>query len=150
MSCWIKLGIEPTKDQDVIRGAYRARLPEFHPETDPQGFQLLRQAYEHALKLATRTDDEDDEEDEDVGEEQAYAERPPRPPRVHPVIATFARMLADPARRGVDGNRGTWIADPDGNRIEIMEMAPGCIQHEAIATLKRTGSATSLLRPLKG
>lgn len=100
MSCWIKLGIEPTKDQDVIRGAYRARLPEFHPETDPQGFQLLRQAYEHALKLATRTDDEDeDEDDEDAGEEQAYAERPPRPPRVHPVIATFARMLADPARR---------------------------------------------------
>ena len=62
-----------------------------------------------------------------------------------PLTAAF-----DPARRGVDGNRGTWIADPDGNRIEIMEMAPGCIQHEAIATLKRTGSATSLLRPLKG
>jgi len=56
----------------------------------------------------------------------------------------------DASRRGVDGNRGTWIADPDGNRIEIMEMAPGCIQHEAIATLNRTGAATTLLRPLKG
>ena len=54
MSCWIKLGIEPTKDQDLIRGAYRARLPEFHPETDPQGFQALRQAYEHALKFAAQ------------------------------------------------------------------------------------------------
>ena len=99
MSCWIKLGIEPTKDQDLIRGAYRARLPEFHPETDPQGFQALRQAYEHALKFAAQADDEDDEEDDTEAEHETYAERPPRPPRVHPVIAIFARMLADPARR---------------------------------------------------
>lgn len=91
MSCWIKLGIEPTKDQDIIRGAYRARLPEFHPETDPEGFQVLRAAYEHALKLATSDDDEDDED-------EAPAARS-RPPRVHPAIATFARMLADSARR---------------------------------------------------
>ncbi len=56
----------------------------------------------------------------------------------------------DPARRGVDGNRGAWIADPDGNRIEIMEMAPACIQHEAIATLHQTGAATALVLPLKG
>ena len=34
--------------------------------------------------------------------------------------------------RGVDGNRGMWITDPNGNRIEIMEMAPNCIQFEAI------------------
>ncbi len=33
--------------------------------------------------------------------------------------------------RGIDGNRGMWIADPDGNQIEIMEMAPNCIQYEA-------------------
>ena len=62
-----------------------------------------------------------------------------------PLTAPF-----DPARRGVDGNRGTWIADPDGNRIEIMEMAPNCVQYEAIANLAKTGAATSLVRPLKG
>jgi lactoylglutathione lyase len=28
-----------------------------------------------------------------------------------------------------------WIEDPDGNRIEIMEMAPGCIQQKAIENL---------------
>lgn len=33
--------------------------------------------------------------------------------------------------RGVDGNWGMWIEDPDGNRIEIQEMAPECIQFEA-------------------
>lgn len=38
--------------------------------------------------------------------------------------------------RGVDGNRGMWIEDPDGNRIEIMEMAPDCIQHRALARLR--------------
>ncbi len=38
--------------------------------------------------------------------------------------------------RGVDGNRGMWIEDPDGNRIEIMEMAPDCIQFRAVANLR--------------
>lgn len=61
-----------------------------------------------------------------------------------PLTAPF-----DPKRRGVDGNRGTWIADPDGNRIEIMEMAANCVQYDAIAMLAKTGSATSLVRPLK-
>ena len=62
-----------------------------------------------------------------------------------PLTASF-----DPAKRGVDRNRGTWIADPDGNRIEIMEMAADCIQYEAIEKLASTGKPTSLLAPLKG
>ncbi|NVZ53759.1 DUF805 domain-containing protein [Pseudomonas sp. B6002] len=52
MTCWVILGIEPTTDSDLIRGAYRARLPAFHPERDPSGFQALRGAYESALALA--------------------------------------------------------------------------------------------------
>lgn len=39
--------------------------------------------------------------------------------------------------RGVDHNRGMWIEDPDGNQIEIMEMAPESIQLEAIRRLAR-------------
>jgi len=54
----------------------------------------------------------------------------------------------DPARRGVDGNRGMWVVDPDGNRIEIMEMAPQCDQYEAIRTFHATGRATTLSRPI--
>jgi len=50
--------------------------------------------------------------------------------------------------RGVDGNRGMWITDPNGNRIEIMEMAPGCIQYEALRALQKTGEPTALLRPV--
>ena len=46
--------------------------------------------------------------------------------------------LSRPRRdaRGVDRNRGMWIEDPDGHRIEIMEMAPNCLQYEAIAAWK--------------
>ena len=52
MSCWIHLGIEPTRDLQAIRLAYRNLLPRHHPETDPQGFQALREAYEAALQQA--------------------------------------------------------------------------------------------------
>lgn len=74
-----------------------------------------------------------------------------------PDIEAAARHLAavgiplatalDPARRGIDRNRGMWIEDPDGNRIEIMEMAPDCIQWEAIARLKAGGGKTALVAP---
>ncbi len=49
---------------------------------------------------------------------------------------------------GVDGNRGAFIVDPDGNRIEIMEMAPDCIQNEAIKAFNAGKGPTSLNRPL--
>lgn len=51
-NCWKILEIEETTDVDIIRRAYLALLPSFHPETDPQGFKQLRQAYEDALRIA--------------------------------------------------------------------------------------------------
>ncbi len=54
----------------------------------------------------------------------------------------------DPAKRGVDRNRGMWITDPDGNRIEIMEMAPNCVQYEAIAAFNAGKGVTALVAPL--
>jgi lactoylglutathione lyase len=53
-----------------------------------------------------------------------------------------------PTKRGVDGNRGMWVTDPDGNRIEIMEMAAGCVQYEALRAVKRGEPAHSLKRPI--
>jgi lactoylglutathione lyase len=53
-----------------------------------------------------------------------------------------------PTRRGVDGNRGMWVTDPDGNRIEIMEMAPNCVQYEAIRALHSGEPPHSLVRPV--
>jgi lactoylglutathione lyase len=40
------------------------------------------------------------------------------------------------AKLGLDGNNQCWIKDPDGNRIEFMEMLPGNMQEQAIARLR--------------
>lgn len=40
-------------------------------------------------------------------------------------------------REGPDGNRQAWIEDPDGVRIELMEMKQDCIQFEAVRRLKQ-------------
>jgi lactoylglutathione lyase len=53
----------------------------------------------------------------------------------------------DSTRRGVDKNRGMWVTDPDGNRIEIMEMASDCVQFEALRNMDANGKPTSLVRP---
>jgi lactoylglutathione lyase len=47
--------------------------------------------------------------------------------------------LTSPISAGLDGNRGAWITDPDGNRIELMEMNPDCIQYQAIRRLRAEG-----------
>lgn len=86
MSCWIRLGIEPTQDLDAIRLAYRGRLPAHHPETDPEGFQALRAAYEEALRLAR--------EQETQEAEPRVAEDTP-----HPALQHFHRLLEEPSLR---------------------------------------------------
>jgi lactoylglutathione lyase len=56
--------------------------------------------------------------------------------------ATVARMKANGVtmlsemKQGIDGNPNAWVEDPDGNRYELMEMTPGCIQAKAITALK--------------
>jgi lactoylglutathione lyase len=40
-----------------------------------------------------------------------------------------------PEKFGLDGNNQCWIKDPDGNRIEFMQMLPGNMQEAAIARL---------------
>jgi len=43
--------------------------------------------------------------------------------------------LARPKSRGADGNYQAWLEDPDGNRIELMQLSPGSLQKKAIARL---------------
>ena len=52
-------------------------------------------------------------------------------------------------KTGLDNNRGAWVEDPDGNRIELMEMAPDCVQYDAIKAFNAGKGMTSLVRPLK-
>ena len=63
--------------------------------------------------------------------------------------AGFALMHPLSPDKGLDNNRGAWVEDPDGNRIELMEMAPDCVQYEAIAAFNAGKGRTSLVRPLQ-
>lgn len=56
MNIWKILGIDNTKDKDLIKRAYRTKLTNVNPEDDPEGFMQLRQAYEEAVKLADAVD----------------------------------------------------------------------------------------------
>ena len=54
--------------------------------------------------------------------------------------ANALRRLGIPLFReeslGLDGNNQCWILDPDGNRIEFMQMLPGNMQEQGIARIK--------------
>ena len=62
--------------------------------------------------------------------------------------ASPPRIALVPTKRGVDGNRGMWVTDPDGNRIEIMEMAQDCVQYEALKAVGRGEAPHVLKRPI--
>lgn len=52
MNIWKILGIEETKDKDILKKVYREKLTHVNPEDNPEGFMELRQAYEEAVRLA--------------------------------------------------------------------------------------------------
>lgn len=48
MNSWQILGIEPTGDEALIRRAYARQLKTCRPDSDPEGYQRLREAFEWA------------------------------------------------------------------------------------------------------
>jgi lactoylglutathione lyase len=52
-------------------------------------------------------------------------------------LAAKGVPLSSPLKTAADGNRQAWIEDPDGHRIELMELSPDCLQLKAIARLGR-------------
>ena len=62
MNIWKILEIEATKDENVIKNAYRTKLARTNPEDDPEGFKKLREAYEEAVRLIYESDEEIDDE----------------------------------------------------------------------------------------
>jgi lactoylglutathione lyase len=58
-------------------------------------------------------------------------------------LAAAGVPLTSPVKAGADGTRGTWIEDPDGNRFELMEMHPNCIQYKALRRWKAAGGTTA-------
>lgn len=68
MKYWAVLGIDPTTDESVIKKAYAKQLQVHHPEEDPEGYQLLREAYEWAKERARELKDEEAYSDIDESE----------------------------------------------------------------------------------
>ncbi|MBI2939342.1 MAG: VOC family protein [Chloroflexi bacterium] len=59
---------------------------------------------------------------------------------LHAMIADLdARgvVIDRPIKRGADGNLQAWIVDPDGNRIELMQIMPDSLQAKAAARADR-------------
>lgn len=52
------------------------------------------------------------------------------------VLRAAGVALTVQPKMGLDRNRQCWIEDPDGNRIEFMELAPNAMQVEAIHRLR--------------
>ena len=46
-------------------------------------------------------------------------------------------------KMGADFNRQAWIEDPDGNRIELMQIMPDCLQLKAIEAMKKDRAVTA-------
>lgn len=61
MNVWEILGIDPTDNKEIIQKAYYGKLPEYHPEENPEGFKKLREAYEKAIEDIGNKGIEDDE-----------------------------------------------------------------------------------------
>jgi lactoylglutathione lyase len=53
-------------------------------------------------------------------------------------LATAGVPLAREKQLGADGNFQAWIEDPDGNRIELMQMAPDGMQRKALERMRAT------------
>ncbi len=80
---WGVLGIEPTVDPRRIKKAYASRLKRVHPEDDPEGFQIIRSAYEAALSWA-----------KDYVDERPNEDLPPEPtPRVTALMEALEASL---------------------------------------------------------
>ncbi|MGN0481550.1 MAG: J domain-containing protein, partial [Lachnospiraceae bacterium] len=60
------LNIAATKDENVIKAAYREKLKVTNPEDNPEGFKRLRAAYEAAVNYARTTEEECQEEEDDT------------------------------------------------------------------------------------
>jgi len=52
MTCWSVLQLDDDADERSIKRSYARLLRVHRPDDDPEGFQRLREAYEHALSVA--------------------------------------------------------------------------------------------------
>ncbi|MEF2070056.1 VOC family protein [Consotaella aegiceratis] len=54
-------------------------------------------------------------------------------------VVALGIPFSSPKKQAADGNWQFWIKDPDGNRIEFMQMDPACKQLQAIRAMAGAG-----------
>lgn len=79
------LEIEMTKDENLIKQAYRKLLTKTNPEDNPEGFKRLRTAYEMACAFCRRQEEEQEEEEKSPAD--LWVER------VKEVYESFSRRI---------------------------------------------------------
>ena len=79
MNPWDILGVGPDVGVAGLRRRYAALIKEFRPETHPQDFARIREAYEMALPIVRRREAEAEEEASDEDEEIVAATAPDDP-----------------------------------------------------------------------
>lgn len=84
------LGIEPTRDTQALKAAYRRLLVHVNPEDDPAGFQRLRQAYEEAVRLA----EQPPEGDQGEAQERDYSPMGLWIQRAEQIYASLSRRIS--------------------------------------------------------
>lgn len=77
------LGIEETKDEELIKRAYREKLAVTNPEDNPEGFKRLRSAYEEACNLVHEPEQTTEEEERDDSPSGLWVEK---------IAAVYANM----------------------------------------------------------
>lgn len=143
---WARLGIPATDDKREVKRAYGRALKAIDPETDPQSFLELREAYDAALQWGTATpyweegdldellyaevgDSEGAGQSEAEPEDEDWWERwrpePPAPEEedgLREACARLDRLLFD---------------DPPPSRHEIVEAGSAVLDHPRLAEVDR-------------
>ncbi|WP_325894775.1 DnaJ domain-containing protein [Grimontia sp. NTOU-MAR1] len=102
MNMWEVLNLEQTADESIIKKAYRVKLRQHHPEEDPEGFKLVREAYENILQWLKNG------AEESAQQEQVQTAEAKEPAEVHPHTEAFNQLLQDPTKRMVLANWKAW------------------------------------------
>ncbi|AIX74626.1 MAG: hypothetical protein E7C36_10265 [Mixta calida] len=110
MNSWQILGIEPTGDEALIRRAYARQLKTCRPDSDPDGYQRLREAFEWAKSSASalQPDETDDAPERALAVEKDAVHRPEDIAAAEPNAGA-----SPPARYDAEPCQETAAAEPD-------------------------------------